>query len=400
MSTQVETAKGKKGHVNGVSKVDMGVAKAEVMLRHARAMKLDVDGSETADQLSVILSVHYETTLKKDDLAACDGCGGVGDANLDECPFCGSRGAVGSEVPAGFSPAKAESTNTARAGQEVTAPSSKVKEDEKGTKNMSTAMVKAGKNGAPAGGAMTLAGGATGSKMAVAALDQAVEKAKQLVKQTVVSWVQLGSLVASIRDQGLWKQRLSGVNGKQAYATFEKFCAVELQMSPTLALNAMSVSKQFSDAEIARVGITKLALALKAPEEDRERIVDKVKSGATKREVEKEVRAAQKKAGKTSNEGKKTEAATKARQANAAAKAKVTVVDMLGKQTVKLYARPTSKEAMAALVENPKEAKRAKNLGHEPFGFHQLVNGVRQEFSVRANAAGEWELVINTIRES
>jgi hypothetical protein len=65
--------------------------------------------------------------------------------------------------------------------------------------------------------------------------------------------------------------------------------------------------------------------------------------------------------------------------------------------TVKLYAgeKLTPKERRGDL----KDAKRAKRFADKPLGKEELGNGVIQYFFLRENAAAEWELVVERVRE-
>ena len=237
-----------------------------------------------------------------------------------------------------------------------------------------------------------------GKKQTVKDLDKAIAEVRRLGGERAASHFELGRKILEINESKLWKLRM-GEDGKTPlYKSFEAFVHHELSMSPSHAYNAIECAKNYASAdEIRQLGGTSNAvLILKAAPADRPRLVEKAKSGATKREMAKEVAESRKKNG-PAKQSQQAKAGARAQEVTKAAKAKVaekiTVANITGTRTIKLYKKP---ESLKGLKWPPE--KRAGKLGDTPFGRLELQPGVVQYFSV-LQKEGELVLNIQTVRE-
>jgi len=284
----------------------------------------------------------------------CDNCGGMSDAALTECPFCG----VGDE----------EDDAQIEVAKAIAAPLAVV--------------------------AATL----TGEKK----LDEALKRIEALKGGVTVSLWGVGREIKVIYDAQLWLQRTE--DGKPAHKSFDAFVHKELGgFSKSTTYWLMDIAEAFTEAQVLAYGRTKLGLILKAPKEDRALLLDKVKAGIGKRALSEEVDKARAEAGEYVREtGRTTDSLGRDQSEQRAgvgkkAKAKkakvgdvITIAKILGRQQVKLWAKPDKKGA--------EPSKRARKILDKPFGILDLENGVQMQFGLTASAAGDWILVVETKR--
>lgn len=370
-----------KGRVNGVSGVDLGRVKGEHFRAALKGLKVPIDDKATDEALTVTATSHFAKNYDRDNLAKCDECHGVAPDVLDACPYCGS---------VGDAPAETIVTPATKAAQQPTAD----KETKMQTQT-TAAKPLAKTNGA------SVTPTTPSSTYTQQDLDKAVKEVVVLKAKGAETLWDLGHKIAEIHDKNLWKLRLE--DGKQRWKNFDSFCNVELNMTPQNAKRLLDVAVKHSVEEVRKFGPTKLGLLLTAPPEAQEKIKAKIEAGASKRDVEREVQKAKADAGhRRPARGKRSEKQEKALAKASKAKAEkvkkvaktVTVANMVGRVTVKLYEKPTTKKV------DFKTLKRAKTLGDQPYGRNVLANGVVQEFYIQKTPAGELILSINTTRES
>ncbi len=194
---------------------------------------------------------------------------------------------------------------------------------------------------------------------------------------------ELGCKIREIHDGQLWKARI-GEDGTAAYKHWNAFCHAELGMTPTHAYSVMDVSKAFPRAHVEKWGVSKLALILKAPEEDQPRLLEEAAKHG-KRDLAEKVTKLRKEKGKGKRDtGRKPMPEGKAR-APKAGKDSIAVATLLDKpKKVQLWARPEKR--------GDEPTKRAKKLSDNPIGWYDLPNGVRQFFAIAQSETGELEL--------
>lgn len=352
------------------AQVVAGVNTAKVNLDHLKGVlkQLKLPTTGTPAELVERAVAHFKKATPPERLANCDVCDGASDITLDACPFCAT---VEGDAAATESDVKPKAA--AKAAKADKAPKAAAKAD----KPSSKALVKA----APTAVVVT-----TESQP----LDAAVADVQRLKEASSVSAWQLGKRIRDVFEGQLWKLRVDA-DGKPRYKGFDAFVAHELGFTPTNAYKLMDLSKTFAEDDVRKFGTSKLGLLIEAPKEDQARIKEQIEKGASKREVEREVRKAKKEKGHRRDTGrKKTPAGTR----KPAARATITVANITGRKTVKLFKKPASR------TQDPSEFVRAKKVGDLPWGKMELENDVTMYFSVQENAAGELQLVVETKREA
>jgi hypothetical protein len=364
-----------------------GVLLAKVEEKHLREVmadaKIAAGEKEAVADLVERLATRY-AELPESVLGACDTCKGVSPLALPVCAFCG----VGEEpkpVLAVVPDVKEEP------------PASVVEADEaEFLKSPITGqkLVKVKKEKAP------IVEARPSSNWTEQDLDVRVAEVYRFKGDAAAGQWDVGRVVHEIYVENLWQLRLQK-GGKPRYKTWESFVLQELKMSHPNVKLLMDVSQAYSREQVHALGTHKLGLTMTLPPEDRPRLLAAIEGGATKREVEEEVRRTKKEKGfrRPNRESPNPKAAA---QAGTVAKGstgrkpreeKVTVAQITGKTTVKLYKKPASMKNidMNSLV-------RAKRHSDVPWAMHKLSNNVQQSFMISEDGAGFWTLVIETRR--
>jgi hypothetical protein len=176
-----------------------------------KKLKLKKPSQNTVPAKAALLKAHFKEHTKAEDLSECTNCGGESDFNLEACPYCGDSEKTSDATAI---------TTTAEALPEV-------------------------------------------EQVSTEALDEAVTRVKQLKRNTEVSIWELGTEIAHIHDDGLWKTRMLGPNPQ--YKTFKAFVNAELGISHTHAYSLMEVAKKFSRDQVEQIGVSKLAIIVQLP---------------------------------------------------------------------------------------------------------------------------------------
>jgi hypothetical protein len=171
-------------------------------------------------------------------------------------------------------------------------------------------------------------------------------------------------------------------------------------MSPTYARLLVDVATHFTEQQVRDWGVRKLTPTLQLPEAERNLLLEaKIKergyaSMPSEREIEHEVREFKKEKGIKARAARDGSArgGNKVQATPKAGLAKITVANILTKQTVKLYCRPSKVSAF-----DPKTARRARKMSDQPWGVMELANDVVQYFSV-AEVNGDLLLTVRTTR--
>jgi hypothetical protein len=376
-----QAAKKAEKRVNKISGVHMEHADRGVMEAAIDKLGLDkdYDADMTDEQVTVVLHTHFAKS-PKDDLVECDVCKGVSSLEVDACPYCGHEDAGDGGETAKKDEGKMTTTQTVET------------ESKKTDKQAQLAMVPAPSK-KPAPLAVVKDDTRPSSEIkGVRELDAAVREVEQAKAMTVAGMWVLGEKIAVIYDGQLYKHRL-GEDGKTPrYKSFEAFCSAELKMTHTNAFKAIDLRKAFSHEQVKTFGTKKLGLLLELPKEDQEQVLKAhVEKGATSREVEKVVRKLKKEKGHV-RARRDTGTVPKPAKPRAQKVTTVTVANIVGRETVKLYQKPTTRNFEL------KDLKRANKISHQPYGRLELTNGVVQEFFIRQSAAGDWELIVGTRR--
>ncbi len=362
---------GKPALKEALAAVKMGKVKPEVVKRWLVKWSLVVPTGATPAQL-VETALDYQLKMHdEDDLADCDNCHGISATELPECPYCG----VGEE-------------------DDSKEPEQKV-EPEAGS-NGSKAIVPA----KPA----ELAN----FKEKIAELNEKVKRVHDLKTAAVICYWDIGKAVYEIYVNQLYKVRVDD-ECKARYKSFDKFSDVELGISGQHARNFMDVALAFTRDQVAKFGVTKLLLATKIPEEDRQRLIEKmaedgdytssqiamdVKQQLVKNKLEGKVPpktvaqslgGSRAKMGEAGKRGQETRAAQREAIKAAAKKqedaGRVTVASLLGRITIPLFCGAHGKG-------QDKSKVRAQRIGDEPVGTEDMVNGVVVRYRLGQTAKG------------
>jgi hypothetical protein len=314
--------------------------------------------------------------LPDTEVGSCDVCGGVSPANapaIDGCCFCGSD----------------------EKGKVLAPPKKKAQKAPPAPKP-STEIVKA----PPKKDDLVPASQVATERE----LDEAVAEVYRLKGDTAAANWDLGRKLREIHDRGLWQLRL-GDDKKPRYKTWESFCNAEIKMSHTNVHMLMDVSAHFSREQIHALGTHKLGLLLQLPAAEQPRVMASIEAGATKAEVEAEVRKVKKetgfrrpdRAGTGNAKGRagKTQKFDKDKPGGRKAE-RITIAAILGTRTLQAFKRPPSFRNFDP--ENPPPP--AKRFADQACALEELENGVVQIITLVENASGYWAFKVERKRKS
>lgn len=314
---------------------------------------------------------HDPANVPDEEGATCDRCGGYSDARLDACPYCGE---AGTPPPNGATAAPAtppESDDGADGGDadEETAPESAGEPAAAAAPAPQAPRKKRSEAAAPKAELVPVNRSLDVSEKA---LDRAIEKVNAAHAKGAKAYWELGNAVKDIHDRKLYTQR-SGVDGKPKYKSWLQFCQEELKMSDQHASRAMNVAAAFSKEDFEKIGVSKLSLIAKLPDDMQAEIIEKARAGLPLADVEREVRKHNPRATGT------RKPASPSKPPRAPGPDELTAVVTKDKIKVALFARPKKKDAKPV---------RAMTLGQDPFGTHELPNGVVMHVHVVKEARG------------
>lgn len=348
----------------------------DLVKRALEKLKLPVGGSFAARAKR--LDDHYRAVeVPQAELIQCVECNGHSSELMPECPFCGHHDA--SEPGAAHTNGVNGKANGAN-----------------GNGKASLVVLEAAGETVPE----VISGSTPGARRSndEIALDVATARILTLKNQVAKDYWQIGRELDRVHAPGgamdpekksLWLAR-TDAGGKVLYKSFEQYTKAELQIPREQAYDLINVSKRYSAALMERVGVSKLAVVLSAPEDVRDALMEEVEAGASYRDLRKKVR--QTKKAKGVKQVQRVEGG-KLRGVNPKPRvAKVTVASVEGAVVLPLYAKPK-----VALAAGELPAKRAKRLADRPIAYETLDNGVARYYSVVAKASG-WVLKIETKR--
>lgn len=365
-----------------------GVITAKIVIdsvtKHLKDAGVDTSDMAPAEQIKRLV-VHYRTITPEASIVMCDRCLGDSSPDLDVCPYCldGALDAKDEQPATKKAAVEAETDEAKEAEAKAAKAAAKAAAKEEAKVAAKEAKKVAPAPVAPTGQVLTKV---TPHKAEIvtyteAQLDDAVARVVAAKADAAGGFYRLGQEIKSIYQSGIYKAR-NGEDGKPKYKSFDAFCVAELLLSSLQARRLMDVASNYTEAQIAKFGTTKLSLVLEAPDEDQERIVEEVVAkGGSAKEVAAEVKKARLLAGKsgTKKGRKRPDMGASNRTAKGAAaknKKRVTVAAIEGTKTVKLYCKN-------------KADKRAKTLASQPVGEVDLDNSTRVSVQVCEDAGGE-----------
>lgn len=342
-----------------VDGVLMGKVDAKVLGKHLREAGLqeETGGLDLGGKVNALQQKNRRTVPDVNKLE-CAICGGISDARLDECPFCGdtTEGGPKADAPKDLDKARADEAAT-----DVRNKALAVKSD--------------------------------GEKK----LDAQMAEVRRLKGAAAVGYWQLGHKIKEIFESETWRERRSAA-GKSRYASFEQLCVNEIKMSSSTCYMMMDISKNFTEAQVKEFGATKLGLVLKAPPAEQPAVLEQVEQGATKRDLAQTVTDLKKKHGHTKRvTGRKVMPDANMGKAGKVAKpradGKITVAVVEGSVRLNMYVKPDKKLPPGQLPE-----KLAKQVGDAPIAFEELQSGVFRYYSVIRAPDGHLVLKVETVR--
>jgi hypothetical protein len=277
----------------------------------------------------------------------CDNCGAVSPLELDVCPFCGMGDATPS-VLAGSAPPPAPHKKTPNREKDPPMTTSITKAQPETLQSASTKL-----------------------------LDQAVADIKRIQKELGANSWALAVKLTQVNESELWKTRRTETD-QVAYKTFEQFTRAEVGFGRKQAQDLMRICANFTEQEVSDYGSAKLRLVLQAAPEIKQRLLGKIKQGATAREVAEEARANPAK----SPTQKRNKKAAKSRVDNKPTSA-ITVASIEGKKNIRAYVRPTGKKG------DLNDQKPAMTIDDAPWGYMDLANDVRMFILLLRAPTGE-----------
>lgn len=325
-----------------------------------------------------ILKTYYEENYESTDHYVCDRCNGLQVEADPHCPFCGEPVDDAEEETT-------EETSEAKGDEEIVvdavvveepAPKAK-KAKEKASKQAKEKASKQSKQSKPSKTDVALVKSKESVvELSVDDLDRSVNGIRQQLRDSMSCAYDLGELLRENFEGQLWKLR-QDESGKPRYTNWKQFIVAEIGISHTFAYTLIAVTKNFDRQQVEALGMTKLDLILKAPEEKREKMIA-VAPEKTAREIAQMVR-----------EGKSTQTPPtpeKNRDRN------VAVPIPLGRKTYTLSARPQKKGTPAGP---------AHEIADQPWVEIEMNNGVRQTIHIQRHAkTGVLQITIGYGRDS
>lgn len=202
-------------------------------------------------------------------------------------------------------------------------------------------------------------------------LDKAVEKIKGLLLAAMVNQWHLACEMTDLSKSQMWKQRTND-KGDVAHRTFEEFAKTELGMTSRYANELLRLRVEFTEEQVRQYPFASLRIVMTAPKERRELLMEKLKEGATRADLGRELGHKGKYLGgpgRGKSESKTPENG-----------GKITVAHILGRKTIDLFAKPKG---------DGYEAKPATKISDQPWGQLDLNNDVRMYIVILQKPTGE-----------
>ncbi len=364
--------------------VNLSRVDRKTLTKAVKGLKLDTDTS--VDSMVASLADHLIRLHKADPskLLGCDFCGGASDLSFDKCPYCGKT--------------DAEATKAAEeaAAKEPPAPKEPPAANAKpGKKPRSAAAAKEVGHKPPMPGLAKVKGSAPSvvhkaELVTAKELDDKVAAINQVQLDIVENHWKLGRLLGE--TWLLFKLR-TDETGKQKYKNWGQFVAAEIKITPNYAYDLVGVSKVFTEADIREVGVTKLKIIARIPDEaKRQNLLERAKNEVvggkplTRNQIEKESQQSGEPLGRRTleqtNKNLGSEEAANKRAAKASERAAnkgVSVVVQPGRITVPLY---------NAKLSSGKEPVRAFTLDDEPQAIEDMLNGIKVRYAISKESDG------------
>ncbi len=373
--------------------VDLTRVDRKCLTKVVKTMKLPCDTS--VESMVAALADHliklHKTEPEK--LLECDYCHGSSDKTFTVCPYCGKSDtdAATAEAPVPAEPEK----RLVNVGGKAPKPAVEKVTDSVPTADKPKRGKKAAEAPAPVA-PVALAVVHSAEIVSSKELDDVVTEIKQIQVNIVENHWLLGQKLGATWE--LYKLRTDEKNLPK-YKNWPQFVQEELDLTPRYAFDLVAVSRAFTQADIQQVGVTKLRVIARIPDEAKKQtLLEKAKQEVNGKpvvsrvEIEKEARQDGLLPGRRTLDGRQVteeSVAKRAEKATARAAAKgITVVLQPGRITLPLFATAKSKS----------KPKRAVDLADQPQAVEDLLNGVKVRYLIQKEDDG-LVLVIERIRE-
>lgn len=349
-----------------------------IVNRALKSLGIPTNGSPDDRLLRLQTHQHDPANVPDENGVTCSRCGGYSDDRLDACPYCGEAGTEAepktngaAAAPAPTSDVEAEEDSEDDEDDADDPPESaeapKAAAPEAPKKKRSEAVKK------PAAAVKAeLVQVPRSLDVSEKALDRALERVNAAHAKGAKAYWELGSAIKDIHDRKLYTQR-AGVDGKPRYKSWLQFSQEELKMSDQHASRAMNVAAAFSKDDFEKIGVSKLSLIAKLPDDMQAEIIEKARAGLPLADVERQVRKLNPRA-----TGSKKPAAP-SKPPKAPGPDELTAVVTKDKIKVPMFARAKKKDAKPV---------RAMTLGQDPSGEYELPNGVVMHVHIIKEARG------------
>ncbi len=319
--------------------------KVKILNKYLKRYKLETKGSVSEKALR--LDAYFrEIRGSIEDIVQCETCGGFSDATLPECPYCGDN------EPVVYGDAKKKESNDTQ---------------------------KPATEGGNDAAEIDIAD-QTQIVFTEEDLDLSVDRVNKHARLTALEILKLGRAFKHIHDKQLWKLR-TDEHGKQKYLTFKSFCAAELTRSFKYVYMLMHVAENYTEEQIKDFGISKLAIGLQIPREQREKFLEDGRD-ETQRSLSQRAREMR----------DELENKDVPKLPPPPPDKSVTVAMIMGAQTLPMWRRPTKPGKVSA------RTVPAKKLEDSPWTKLQLENNVMLYIRMTRNKNGELEAIVEARR--
>jgi hypothetical protein len=353
-----------------VEGVDIKKVDQKLVMRSAKKFKVPTNGS-LASTVKALKAKIDDSDGKVDD---CTVCGGSWPAELDACPFCGDTERD--------DPGSAEVSEESGHASESSVMGGTESEEPPET---STALAQVER--APLASLAGNPGVVAPQKeedldKAVAVINTAMEKGAHCFSIVLLT-------LKRIVDTNLWKARTTD-GGEPPYTSWTDFANKELDFSRTYAERLLKTANEFGSQPrlIEELGVNKLIVVLAAPKDQREKLLDKAKAGASRAKLQAITKELNEGAGKNPGRGKKKE-----EPKVEVSKDEITLAVLQNKrQTIPLWSPKADKKGDFTTP--------AKKLDDQPHGWLVLPNGTRLTFQLLRSPNQQLKLVMTAKREA
>lgn len=335
-----------------------------VVTKWCKHYKVKVDPSEDLSKAIAALSAK----MSKSDIAGCDVCGGDSDQTLSECPFCGD----GESEETIVTPEVKNMASSKKTGKKVAKKTEKKTAAKPNTRKPRPE--KPAKLAAPKKEVIVVSS---------AALEKGMSRVRELQIEGIECMYELGKTIFNIFEKKLWTQMKTD-DGKVVHDSWTTFCKKELGMAPQYSYRLMDVSTHFTKKQVADVGVSKLNLLVRVPEEKRKEMLANAKDTPRSKIAEEVAALAGNQRPANGRDGFKGERNTTGAKKNPAKKSeKLTVIRTEPRVVIDLFKRGTT--------------DRAHEL-KDAIGIEECANGKKIHYAIMETDEG-LSLVVETRQE-